>query len=333
MPYSVHIMPNCLPLTQGPLVVSVVYDGLCTFEFGVAWEVFGLPRPEMGAGWYRFRTASAEMGPLRAAGGLLVNADGGSDLIAQADLVIVPGWRGIASPTPEWLREALKTAAHRGARIATLCSGVFPLAASGLLDGQTATTHWRYAGELASRYPEITVTPDVLYVDNGQLLTAAGSAAAIDLCLHIVRQDFGIEAANSVARRMVVPPHRDGGQAQFIPRPVPRHGEAERLGALMDWMEANIDSDLSVAALARRAAMSLRTFQRRFEETTGMSPGEHVTGLRVSRAQSILEARPDLSLDDVALLAGFGSVETMRHHFRKRLKTSPHAWRVQFGCP
>jgi AraC family transcriptional regulator, transcriptional activator FtrA len=171
----------------------------------------------------------------------------------------------------------------------------------------------------------------VLYVDNGQLLTAAGSAAAIDLSLHIVRRDFGVEAANSVARRLVVPPHRDGGQAQFIPRPVPRRGEAERLGALMDWMEANVARDLSVAALAERAGMSTRTFQRRFEETTGQSPGDYVIGVRVARAQAAMEERPDMALDDVAALAGFGSLETMRHHFRKRTRTSPQAWRARFG--
>jgi AraC family transcriptional activator FtrA len=315
----------------GPLVVAVVYDGLCTFEFGVAWEVFGLPRPEMGSNWYRFRTAGAEAGPLRAAGGLAVVPDGGTDLIEEADLVIIPGWRGMDAPVPAALSQALRHAAARGARIATLCSGVFALAATGLLAGKRATTHWRYAKALADRHPEIEVTPDVLYVDNGKLLTAAGSAAAIDLCLHIVRQDFGVEAANSVARRLVVPPHRDGGQAQFIPRPVPRRGEAERLGALMDWMEAEVAGDLSVASLARRAGMSARTFQRRFEETTGQSPGDYVIGLRVARAQAALEARPDLRLEEVAALAGFGSIEAMRLHFRRRTQTSPQAWRARFG--
>jgi AraC family transcriptional regulator, transcriptional activator FtrA len=331
MPYKVKIMPNVASLTSGPLVVALVYDGLCTFEFGVAWEVFGLPRPEMGDRWYRFRTAAAEDGPLRAAGGLTVAPDGGADLIEDADLVIIPGWRDLHAPAPASLLQALRHAAARGARIATLCSGVFPLAASGLLDGKRATTHWRYAAALAERHPPINVTPDVLYVDNGRMLTAAGSAAAIDLCLHIVRHDFGVEAANSVARRLVVPPHRDGGQAQFIPRPVPRHREGERLGALLEWIEENIAGDLSVAALARRAGMSARTFQRRFEDTTGRTPGDYIIQARLARAQSAMEAHSDLPLDDVAALAGFGSAETMRHHFRKRARTSPKAWRMRFA--
>jgi AraC family transcriptional regulator, transcriptional activator FtrA len=329
----VKIMPNTPTPTHGPLVVAVVYDELCTFEFGVAWEAFGLPRPEMGAGWYRFRTAAAEAGPLRAAGGLTITPDGEAELIEIADLVIIPGWRSVDAPVPMALRQALRHASARGARIATLCSGVFALAATGLLDGLRATTHWRYAGALAARHPAINVTPDVLYVDNGRLLTAAGSAAGIDLSLHIVRRDFGVEAANSVARRLVVSPHRDGGQAQFIPRPVPRQREGERLGALLDWIEGNLGGDLSVARLARHAGMSLRTFQRRFEETTGRPAGEYIISARLARAQSILETRPDLDLTEVAALAGLGAADTMRHHFRKRLGASPQAWRRRFGGP
>lgn len=329
-------MPNAalLPPVQpaGPLVVALVYDGLCTFEFGVAYEVFGLPRPEMGAEWYRFRTAAVDQGPLHAAGGLSVTPDGGVELLEDADLIVIPGWRSVDAPVPQALRETLRHAAARGARIATLCSGALVLAASGLLDGRRATTHWRYAVELRQRHPEIEVTPDVLYVDNGRTLTAAGSAAGIDLCLHIVRQDFGVEAANSVARRLVVPPHRDGGQAQFIPRPVPRQTESARLGALLGWIEENIAADLSVSALARRAGMSARTFQRRFEETTGRAPGDHVVQARLARAQATMEARPDLPMDDVAALAGFPSAGTMRHHFRKRMRTTPLAWRRRFGA-
>jgi AraC family transcriptional regulator, transcriptional activator FtrA len=316
---------------SGPLVVVIVYDGLCTFEFGTAYEVFGLPRPEMGHGWYRFCTASVETEPMNAAGGLVVKADGTADLIESADLVIIPGWRAVDAPIPAALKQVLHLAAARGARIATLCSGVFPLASTGLLDGKRATTHWRYAARLAELHPLIEVAPDVLYVDNGQFLTAAGSAAGIDLCVHIVRKDFGVEAANCVARRLVVPPHRDGGQAQFIPRPVPRHSEASRLGFLMDWIEANLDKSLSVEKLAKQAGMSTRTFQRRFEDVTGSSPGEYVIGLRIGRAQNLLESRTDLPLEEVAALSGFKSLETLRHHFRSRIQTSPHAWRAKFG--
>ncbi len=323
-------MPNIPVASQGPLVAVVVYDGLCTFEFGVAYEVFGLPRPELGSGWYRFATAAVGERSMRAAGGLVVTADGGEELLADASLIVIPGWRGADAPVPEALQEALRQAVRRGARIATLCSGVFVPAAAGLLDGKRATTHWRYAEALGARHPLIAIDADVLYVDNGDILTAAGSAAGIDLCLHIVRKDYGVAAANSVARRLVVPPHRDGGQAQFIPQPVPRPREGERLGALLDWIERNLGADLSIAALARRAGMSVRTFQRRFEETTGQSPGDFVAAARTARAQALLEARPDIPLDEAAALAGFGSPETMRRHFRERIKTSPQAWRARF---
>lgn len=334
MPITFKIMPsaNASPFT-GPRVVVLAYDGLCTFEFGVAYEVFGLPRPEMGRHWYRYAVAGVEPGPKRAAGGLEFSVPHGLEALAEADLILVPGWRGLDSPVPPALVEALSEAHARGARLASLCSGVFVLAATGLLDHQPATTHWRYAEALRQRHPAIQVEPDRLYVDNGSMLTAAGSAAGIDLCLHIVRQDFGLEAANRVARRLVVPPHRDGGQAQFIPQPIPRAHESGRLATLIDWIEAHPAGDLSVAALAARAGMSLRTFQRRFQETTGDSIGNHVIRVRLRHAQRLLEERSDLKLEDVAALAGFGSVEAMRHHFLLVLKLSPTRWRARFAAP
>ena len=210
---------------ENRLVVALAYDGLCTFEFGVAAEIFGLDRPEMGNAWYRFRDAAIEPGPLRAMGGISVAADGGLSLVENAGTIIVPGWRGADSPVPQRLLKALRRAHKRGARLLSFCSGVFVLAATGLLDGRRATTHWRYSDTLASAYPEVTVVPDVLYVDEGNVLTAAGSAAGIDLSLHLVRRDWGAAAANSVARRLVVPSHRDGGQAQFIEAPVPEATE------------------------------------------------------------------------------------------------------------
>jgi AraC family transcriptional regulator, transcriptional activator FtrA len=287
----------------------------------------------MGPGWYRYSTVAIEPGPLRAAGGLRFEADGGLEALEKADLIVIPGWCGIDSPVPPTLIDALCRAHARGARLASLCSGVFVLAATGLLDGKRATTHWRYADALASRFPHIHVEADRLYSDNGNLLTAAGSAAGIDLCLSIVRQDFGIEAANSVARRLVVPPHRDGGQAQFILHPVPRTHESERLSGIIDWIEANPSADLSIEVLARRAGMSLRSFQRRFAETTGISAGAHVIRARLRHAQRLMEARHDLKLDDVAALSGFGSVDTMRHHFIKEHQLSPAAWRARFSAP
>jgi AraC family transcriptional activator FtrA len=311
--------------------VTLAYDGLCTFEFGVAVEVFGLARPEMGEDWYRYATAAIEPGPLRAAGGLTVSASGGLELLAEADLIVVPGWRGIEEPVPVSLVEALRGAHARGSRLMSLCSGVAVLAATGLLDGRKATTHWRYAEKISQRYPKIHLDPDVLYVDEGQILTAAGSAAGIDLCLHVVRGDFGAEAANSVARRLVVPPHREGGQAQFIIRPVPQDREGKRLGPLIDWIDLNLQRDITLSEMAARAGMSARTFQRRFRDLTGNSPGEFLLTRRLRHACDLLERETALSLDDIALAAGFGTPATLRHHFRSRLATSPTAYRTRFG--
>ncbi len=309
----------------------LAYDGLCTFEFGVAYEIFGLDRPEMGQGWYRYRLVPIEPGRLQVAGGLSVETDGDLSLLDDADLIVVPGWRGKDAPVPQALVLALQAAHRRGTRLASLCSGVFVLAATGLLDGHRATTHWRYTDALAARHPDIVIEPDVLYVDNGAILTAAGSAAGIDLCLHIVRRDFGAEAANRVARRLVVPPHRDGGQAQYIERPVPIAYESQRLGALIDWMRANIAEDLALPALALRAGMSLRTFQRRFEEMTGLAPGAWIIRERVSRARDVLEANWDLPIDAVADLCGFRAPESFRHHFRILVGATPSVYRQTFG--
>lgn len=336
MASNVKIMPNPLAAiadpvtTRGPLAVVLAYDGLATFEFGIACEVFGLPRPELGPDWYRYAVAAADPGPMRAGGGLTVVADGGLERLSAADLIVVPGWRAPAAPVPAALCEALVAAHARGAIIASLCSGAFVLAAAGLLAGRRATTHWRYFDALRARHPDITLAPDVLYVDEGQVLTAAGSGAGIDLCLHIVRRQFGPDAANSVARRMVMPPHRDGGQAQFVPRPVPRPREGARLGQLIDWMRAHLDADISVATLADRAGMSLRTFQRRFEETVGLAPGAWLVQERVDRARELLE-QGGASLDDIAASVGFGSTATLRHHFRARLGLSPAAYRARFA--
>ncbi len=329
---SVKIMPKSdLLRTQGPHVVALAYDGLCTFEFGIAYEVFGLSRPEMGEGWYRFSVAGIEPGPLRAAGGLTVAVDQGLELLVEADLIIAPGWRAIDAPVPEPLTSALRAAHERGARVMSLCSGVAVLAASGLLAGRRATTHWRYVASIAERYPDIALDADVLYMDQGNILTAAGSAAGIDLCLHVVRGDFGPDAANSVARRLVVPPHREGGQAQFIAAPVPEEREGIRLGPLIEWMRGRLSEDQPISLLAVKAGMSMRTFQRRFEAATGDSVGEWLLKERLRHARDLLEKELAVSLDDIALASGFGTLATMRHHFRRRLGTSPSAYRKSFG--
>lgn len=328
MPSLIQDRPS--PSPAGPLVAVLAYDGLCTFEFAIAYEIFGLKRPEVGPIWYRYMPCSLEPGPLRAAGNLWISTERGLDLLDEADLIIIPGWRGIEAEVPEILCEKLRAADRRGARMASLCSGVFALAAAGLLDGRRATTHWRYLAALEEKFPKIRIEPDVLYVDEGTIFTAAGSAAGIDLCLHIVRKDFGAEIANKVARRLVVPPHRDGGQAQYIERPVPRPREGARLGALIEWMRANLHQDQPISLLATRAGMSIRTFQRRFEETTGVPPGGWLVRERVARAQELLERPEPARLDDIAMASGFGSLAAFRHHFRARLSTSPSAYRARF---
>lgn len=328
----VNIMPKPRPSSlSGPLVAVLAYDGLCTFEFAIAYEVFGLARPEMGPDWYRYAVCAIEDGPLRAAGGLVIEASAGRRLLSKADIIIVPGWRAIDAPVPAALIRDLVRAHARGARLMSLCSGIAVLAATRLLEGRRATTHWRYAASITSRYPGIRLEPDMLYVDEGDVLTAAGSAAGIDLCLHVVRREYGAEAANSVARRLVVPPHREGGQVQFIRRPVLREHENSRFGALIDWLRAHLDETHSVEKLAGRAGMSERSFQRKFQEATGLPPGEWLIAERVRLAQEHLERRPDASLQQIAGVCGFGSLESMRHHFRRRTGIAPTTYQKQFS--
>ncbi len=309
--------------------MALAYDGLCTFEFGVAVEIFGLARPELGPDWYRFAVAAVDEGELRATGGVRVMADGDMSLIAQAGTVIVPGWRGADTPVPDALCQQLREAHRRGCRILSICSGVFVLAAAGLLEGCRATTHWRYLETLQQRYPDVEVVPDVLYVDEGTVLTSAGSAAGIDLCLHLVRRDFGQEATNSVARRLVVQPHRDGGQTQNIVRPVPVARESKRLGLLFDYLHQQLADNHTVASLASRAGMSPRTFLRRFQDATGTTPARWLLNERLMRARGMLE-KTRLSLDSIAIQVGFGSSSTLRYHFQQHFSVSPAAYRKSF---
>lgn len=324
MPENARIMTT-LASTR-PLVVVVAYDGLCTFEFGIAVEIFGLPRPELGDNWYRFAVASVEEGELRATGGIRLVADGGLGLLAQADTIIIPGWRGADSPVPEALCQALHEANGRGCRIMSICSGVFVLAAAGLLNGKRATTHWRYTPLLRERYPDIEVLDDALYYHEGSVLTSAGSAAGIDLCLHLVRLDYGTDVANNVARRLVVQPHRDGSQSQQVCRPVARSRESQRLGQVFDYLHRQLAATHSVASLAKLAGMSSRTFLRRFDEATGTTPARWILQERLARARTLL-ANADLSMEEVAAQAGFATAASLRHHFRQRFALSPREYR------
>ena len=310
------------------LVVALAYDRLCTFEFGCTVELFALERPELDVDWYDFAVCAVEPGPIRAAGGITVQAPYAPELLALADTIVIPGWRDADEPPPPALLELIRAAHRRGARLCSICSGVFVLAAAGVLDGQRATTHWRYADKLAKRYPNIDVQPDHLYVDTGQVITAAGSAAGLDMLLHVVRRDHGARIGNLVAQRLVVAPHREGGQAQFLPRPMAQ-GEQGRLSKLMDWLRSHPERPHTVASMAERAAMSPRTLQRQFQQATGMGAVEWLIRERVAIVKEMLEV-PDVPLAHIAERAGFGSEESLRHHFRRLAATTPGAYRKRF---
>jgi len=309
-------------------VACLGYDGMAPFELGVVCEVFALPRPELGAGWsYDFALCAERPGRLRAVGGFAIDAPHGLEALARADTVIVPGVADPRADPSAPVLDALRAAHARGARVVSICSGAFALAAAGLLDGEEAATHWRYAELLRERFPRVRVNADVLYVDGGRVLTSAGTAAGIDLCLHLVRADHGAEVANRVARRMVVAAHRDGGQAQFIERPVPRADEGDPVGRAIGHALAHLGEPLSVAELARRAHLSPRQLERRFLASVGTSPGRWLIGQRVQASLEMLEA--GAPVEDVADAVGF-TPAGYRRHFRARLGISPSAYRQRF---
>jgi len=310
-------------------VVAVAYEGLCTFEFGCVVELFSLERPELGVRWYDFSLCAADPGPLRAAGGFEVRVTGSLTRLDRAETIIIPGWRGADAPPPPALLRHLRRAHARGARICSICSGVFVLAAAGLLAGRAATTHWRYADKLRARFPDIDVRPDELYVEDGNIVTSAGSAAGLDMMLHLIRRDYGARVANLVAQRLVVPAHREGGQAQFLPRPLPRD-EASRLAPLLDWVRANPGHRHPLPALARRAGMSPRTLQRHFRAATGLSPRQWLVRERIALAKEALELT-NAPLWRVSDSVGFGAEESFRRHFRLVTGTSPGRYRRNFN--
>jgi transcriptional regulator GlxA family with amidase domain len=311
------------------VVAVAVTDGAPLFELAVPCEVFGVDRSDLANPWYELRLCAAQPGGLRTAAGLIVQTPYGLEDLATADTVIVaaiPPSTRLAPPEP--LLEALREAHRRGARIATICSGVYVAAAAGLLDGRPATTHWMYAAEFTNLFPQVKVDPGVLYVDDGQILTSAGTGAAIDLCLHMVEVDHGTAVANAVARRMVVPPRRDGGQAQYVPSPAvpPASGG---LGPVLDWARENLDRPLTVADLARRANLSQRTFARRFAEAAGVSPLRWLTAERIRMAQELLESS-DEPIERIARRAGFGTAPNLRQHFGRATSVSPQTYRRVF---
>ncbi|WP_422738662.1 transcriptional regulator FtrA [Micromonospora sp. WMMD729] len=325
--------PRALPSPRQPAaghrVAVLAYPGMSVFETGIVTEVFGLPRPEFDVDWYDLVICAEQPGPVPVVGGVSLHTPYGLAELAAARTVIVPGVPDVtADPSPE-LVAALRTAHARGARIMSICSGAFALAGAGLLDGRRATTHWRYAELLARRYPRVEVDPNVLYLDDGDLLTSAGSAAGLDLSVHVVRRDHGAAIANAVARRLVIPPQRDGGQAQFVEAPVTADPDDDRIAASIDWALAHLAEPLSVARLAGRAHMSPRTYLRHFTRATGTSPIRWLIDQRVRASLALLE-ETDAAIEQIAGAVGFDTPVTYRHHFGRIMLTSPSAYRRAF---
>lgn len=305
----------------------LVFDGVAPFELGVLCEAFGLDRTDDGLPTLDFAVCGPQAGRYSTSVGFGIDVPHGLDRVAGADLVAVPAMPRDRQPPPPVL-EALRAAHDRGARILSVCSGAFVLGAAGLLDDLECTTHWRYTTELQQAFPRARVVPEVLYVDAGRVVTSAGTAAGLDAALHVWRQEYGAAAAASVARRMVVPPHRDGGQAQFITRAVP-DCDAETLGPVLAWIVEHLDEPLDVEQLARQAHMSPRTFARRFRDETGATPHAWVTAQRVLRAEQLLETT-DHPVERIARETGFGSAATLRHHFTRSRGLSPQRYRRTF---
>jgi len=310
------------------LVVAVAYDGLCLFEFGIAAELFGLPRPELDVPWYEFMVVGLENHAYRGLGGVSVQTARAPSVLNRARTIVLPGWKSPHERPPAQLLRALRAAHDRGARLFSICSGAFVLGYTGLLDGKRATTHWRHTDAFRSLFPKVDLVPDVLYVDEGQILTSAGSAAGIDAGLHLIRRDFGAGIANRVARRLVVTPHRDGGQKQFIPSPVSERGN-NRFDQVMHWARQRLAKPITVHALAEQAAMSERNFLRRFRESTGTTPKAWLLHERIAKSQELIELT-DESLERIAERCGFGSTETFRVAFRQRVGLAPSKYRQRF---
>ncbi|KAB2350147.1 helix-turn-helix domain-containing protein [Actinomadura rudentiformis] len=306
-------------------VAVAVTDGMLHFELSVAFEVFGTAPDGVTVPWYRL--IGCGPGAIQA-GRFRLEPDHGLDRLSNADTVIVPAWADVDADPPGDLIDALRAAHQAGARVAALCTGAFVLAAAGLLDGLCATTHWAHTDVLAERYPRVEVDPDVLYVDNGSVLTSAGKAAALDLCLHLVRLDHGSAVANAVARRLVVPPHRAGGQAQFVTSPVPAQ-ENNPLAELFPWAIERLDHPLTVEDLARQAAMSSRNLGRHFRSVTGTTPLQWLLTQRIRRAQELLEMTDD-SVEAIAAATGMGTGTTLRRHFNRTVGVPPDTYRRTF---
>lgn len=308
-------------------IAVLVFDRISPFHLSVPCVVFGDRHPGLPA--FDFRVCAMEPGALRTTAGFSVLAAHDLTALADADIVIVPSWRDPAESAPPAVLAALQAAHARGATVVGLCLGAYVLAQAGLLQGRAATTHWAYVEDFAKRYPAVRLNPDVLYLEDAGVVTSAGTAAGLDCCLHLLRQRFGTAAANAVARRLVVPPHRQGGQAQFVAHPLPADARDSRLGELLDWLRAHLDQPHSLDALAAKVLMSRRSFSRHFRQLTGMSLLDWLLAERLARCQHLLEAS-DLSVEAIAAQAGLGSPASLRAHFRRAFGLSPSAWRQAF---
>lgn len=316
------------PRRRPHVVGVVVLPDAPLFEIAVVCEVFGIPRADLLAPGYELRLCRVTDGVVRVDVPFVLDSRFGPDDLARCDTVIVPALASFDADIPPALIVALLTAAKRKARIVSICTGAFALGAAGLLDGRRATTHWMYTEALAARHPAAVVEPDVLYIADGPVLTSAGTAAGLDLCIEIVRRDYGTAIANDLARRLVISPHRDGGQAQYV-----RHAVAPEhitLAPLLDWIRDNLASELTLSKLARHTNTSTRTLSRRFTADLGMTPMQWLTTERVRHAQELLEQTTH-SIEHVATLSGFGSASNLRMHFKRATTTTPDTYRRHFS--
>ncbi len=315
-------------------IVTVLVDGMSALEPAVAYDFLGADRRSLHPAWYRYTVCSPGARPVRI-GGATMTVHNDLDALRRADTVLIPGWCSVDQRPPADLVDAVARAHQRGARLVTFCTGAVVAAEAGLLDGRPATTHWGAGAELARRYPAVRVDPCVLYVDDGDVLTSAGAAASIDLSLHLIRRDFGADIANAVARDMVVPPHRDGGQAQFVALPVDARGptaDGDPVTATIEWASARLHEDLPVERLAAHALLSPRQLSRQFKARTGTSPHQWLLTQRTALAQRLLETTDD-PIELVAREAGFATAAALRLRFQQALRTSPQAYRRTFRPP
>ncbi|MEU3623043.1 AraC family transcriptional regulator [Amycolatopsis coloradensis] len=309
-------------------VVALLNAPQSPFELACAGEVFDSVPPGVPAR-YDFRICAERPGPLRTTVGYTVHVDVGLAALQEADTVVVPGWQPPGTPVSPAVTEALRAAHQRGTRIVAICTGAFVLAQAGLLDGRRAATHWRHTAQLAATFPEVQVDPGVLYVDHGDVATSAGTGAGIDLCLHLVRSDHGAAYAAEIARNMVLPPHREGGQLQYATQPAPARAD-ESLAPLLEWATSRLGTPLTVGRLAERAGVSSRTLTRRFTEQLGTSPGQWLLDQRLDATRVLLE-QTDLPVDAIATRVGLASAVNLRRRFRAHLGTTPGAYRQTFG--